>query len=139
MSEISWAKPPTSPPPLLVLPGEPESAKRARTFVRGELVKVPSVPGGHIEDVELVVSELVGNAVRYGTEPDDFLAISVEITGSGTRVEVRDPVRRHPRRRPASAERQRGRGLFILDALCSGRWGAYDTPFGKAVWAEVVR
>ncbi|NED81989.1 ATP-binding protein, partial [Streptomyces sp. SID11233] len=69
MSEISWAKPPTSPTPLLVLPGEPESAKRARTFVRGELVKVSSVPGGHIEDVELVVSELVGNAVRYGTEP----------------------------------------------------------------------
>ncbi|WP_030994338.1 ATP-binding protein [Streptomyces sp. NRRL F-5630] len=139
MSAIFWAKPPTSPPPLLVLPGEPQSAKRARTFVRGELCKVPSMPGGHIEDVELVVSELVGNAVRYGTEPDDFLAVSVVDTGSGTRVEVRDPVRRHPRHRPASTERQRGRGLFILDAPCPGRWGAYDTPFGKAVWAEVAR
>ncbi|ASY34438.1 MULTISPECIES: ATP-binding protein [Streptomyces] len=125
---------------LLVLPGEPQAARLAREHVRREAQLLdPGATDTHLDDVVLVTSELVTNAIRYGTEPGDFFAVTVRAGEAGTRVEVRDPVRRRPRRRAESEERQRGRGLFLLDALCPGRWGAYDTPFGKAVWAEVVR
>ncbi|MFJ4435311.1 ATP-binding protein [Streptomyces sp. NPDC088923] len=125
---------------LLVLPGEPQAARLAREHVRREAQLLdPGATEAHLDDVALVASELVTNAIRYGTEPGDSFAVIVLTGETGTRVEVRDPVRRRPRRRPESEDRQRGRGLLLLDALCPGQWGCYDTPFGKAVWAEVVR
>ncbi|EFL00417.1 conserved hypothetical protein [Streptomyces sp. SPB78] len=127
-------------PEPLVLPGEPQAARLAREHVRREARLLdPGATDAHLDAVVLVASELVTNAIRYGTEHGDFFAVTVRVCEAGTRIEVRDPVRRRPHRRPESGERQRGRGLFLLDALCPGRWGCDDTPFGKAVWAEVVR
>jgi anti-sigma regulatory factor (Ser/Thr protein kinase) len=90
-----------------------------------------------VDTVVLATSELVTNAVRYGTEPGDSFRVMLDADGTRTRVEVHDPVRRHPHRRAESTERTRGRGLLILDALCPGAWGVEDAPMGKAVWAEV--
>ncbi|MEU6482943.1 ATP-binding protein [Streptomyces sp. NPDC046887] len=130
--------PPPGPPPILVLLGEPESAKAARKFVREYVgYHLPGVSTDHIETVVLVACELVTNAIRYGTEPGDSVRLVLDADDRRTRVEVHDPVRRHPRRRSASDERGRGRGLVILDALCPDAWGVTDIPFGKAVWAEV--
>ncbi|MFE6972106.1 ATP-binding protein [Streptomyces sp. NPDC057682] len=125
------------PPPVLLLASEPQSAKVARDFVR-EFVPyhVPGVSEGYVETVVLVACELVTNAVRYGTEPGDSVRVVLDSDDKRTRIEVHDPVRRHPRPRPPSCERDRGRGLIILDALCPGAWGIYDIPFGKSVWAE---
>ncbi|MEU6441336.1 ATP-binding protein [Streptomyces sp. NPDC047046] len=130
----------TKPNAPVVLEGVPESAVVARRYVRQTLrEQVPDVGDSHLDDVVLVASELVSNAIRYGTEPGDSFALTVTADDVGTRVEVRDPIRRYPRRRPESSERQRGRGLFILDALCPQHWGSRDTPLGKTVWAEVPR
>ncbi|WP_411141404.1 ATP-binding protein [Streptomyces sp. x-80] len=130
--------PPDGPPPRLLLASDPQSARRAREFARE--FTAYHVPGAetHADSVVLVVCELVTNSIRYGTEPDDFLRLTLDTDEVRTRVEVHDPVRRHPRVRPESAERDRGRGLIILDALCPMAWGTYDVPFGKAVWAEVA-
>jgi two-component sensor histidine kinase len=84
------------------------------------------------------VAELATNAVRYGTEPGDSFAVVVLLTHERVRVEVHDPVRRHPRVRNSSDERSRGRGLHIVDALAA-RWDVCEREFGKAVWAEVER
>ncbi|MFD5181991.1 ATP-binding protein [Streptomyces sp. NPDC058372] len=95
------------------------------------------VPGAfeeHVETVALVACELVTNAIRYGTEPGDSLRVVLDANEGRTRVEVHDPVRRHSRRRRPSDERERGRGLFLLDALCPQSWGVGDVPFRKAVY-----
>ena len=124
-------------PPILLLASEPQSARAARMFVR-EYVShhVPQASEDHVETVVLVTCELVTNSIRYGTEPDDLVRVVIDADDGRTRVEVHDPVRRRPRVRPESDQRDRGRGLLILDFLCH-RWGVTDIPLGKAVWAEV--
>ncbi|WP_257980376.1 ATP-binding protein [Streptomyces sp. CB02959] len=130
--------PPTAPRPILLLAGEPQSARVAREYVREYvLFHVPGASEEHLETTVLVTSELVTNAVRYGTEPGDFLRVVLDADDTRTRVEVHDPVRRRPRPRPESEHRDRGRGLLILDSFCPGAWGVFDIPLGKAVWAEV--
>lgn len=144
MTERPWAVLPTpctpsaGPPPTVVLADEPESARAARNFVR-EFIRyhVPGTSEEHVDTVALVACELVTNSIRYGTEPGDSVRVVLDADDRRTRVEVHDPVRRHPRQRPVSLERERGRGLLILDALCPDAWGVYDIPFGKATWAEV--
>ncbi|MFJ6725632.1 ATP-binding protein [Streptomyces sp. NPDC091281] len=121
-----------------MLVSDPQSASVARDFVRRYVGHhLPDASTEHLDACLLVTSELVTNAIRYGTEPGDRLRLAVDADDTRTRVEVHDPVRRQPRRRPESACRARGRGLLILDALCPGRWGVSDRPMGKAVWAEV--
>ncbi|MGW0604992.1 ATP-binding protein [Streptomyces sp. NPDC002640] len=123
----------------MTLPPEPQSAGRGRAFARQYLLDTqPGATADHIDSVVLVVSELVTNAVRYGTEPGDSLRLILDVTQARTVVEVHDPVRRRPRPRPESATRNRGRGLAILDQLCPRLWGAWDRPMGKAVWAAVL-
>nr|WP_319637743.1 ATP-binding protein [Streptomyces milbemycinicus] len=119
------------------MPGEPKSASAARAFVRAFVrYHVPNASEDYAETVVLVTCELVTNSIRYGTEPGDSLRVTLDADDTRTRVEVQDPVRRHPRPRPESQKRDRGRGLIILDTLCDA-WGVRDAPFGKAVWAEV--
>ncbi|MEU9618443.1 ATP-binding protein [Streptomyces sp. NPDC048155] len=135
---------PQAPPSTLLLASEPQSVRRARDFVREFIDQhAPGTPGPHIDAVVLVTSELVTNAYRYGTEPDDKIRVVLDAEGERTRIEVHDPVRRMPRHQFASAERDhernRGRGLVILDALCPGLWGSGDRPLGKFVWAEIPR
>ncbi|MEU7045416.1 ATP-binding protein [Streptomyces varsoviensis] len=127
---------PTGPPPQLVLAGTPESVPAARAHAR-EFVgfHVPEAGREHLDDVLLVVSELVTNAVRYGTEPGDSLLVVLDAGPGRVRIEVHDTRRRKPRRRPESAARQRGHGLFIVDALAE--WGVGERPMGKIVWAVV--
>lgn len=130
--------PPDGPPAILLLAKDPTSPRAARRFVREFIAyHVPGASEDYVDSVELVACELVTNSVRYGTEPGDSLRLTLDADDSRTRVEVEDPVRRPPQIRPESDQRDCGRGLFILDALCSGAWGWHEIPFGKAVWAEV--
>ncbi|WP_406285342.1 ATP-binding protein [Streptomyces sp. NBC_00209] len=134
--------PPAGPPPSLLLASEKRSAAHARAFVREYIDHyVPDASTEHTDTAVLVASELVTNAYRYGTEPGDLISVVLDTDGTRTRIEVHDPVRRAPRHRAGADaydhEHTRGRGLFILDALCPKRWGVGDRPLGKFVWAEV--
>ncbi|WP_050372770.1 ATP-binding protein [Streptomyces acidiscabies] len=105
----------------------------ARDFAKSALpAHVPPEAAG---DFVLVVSELVTNSVRYGTEPGDSLRVVFDFSPELLRVEVHDTRRRPPRFKPESKDRQRGRGLFIVDAIAE--WGVSGREFGKIVWAEV--
>ncbi|MEV7243980.1 ATP-binding protein [Streptomyces sp. NPDC093248] len=131
--------PPSGPPTQAVFPACAEASAQARAYVREVLAHddEPLVADKR-DDVLLIVAELVTNAYRYGTEPDDSLLVAVLTTPERVRVEVHDPRRRRPHLRNESGERARGRGLHIVDALAA-RWDVDDRPMGKAVWAEVDR
>ncbi|MGW1770625.1 ATP-binding protein [Streptomyces sp. NPDC002104] len=134
---VPCCRPPVDPPPQLLLAKDPESTHAARKYAR-EFISyhVPGIPDGPMDDAVLLVSELVTNALRYGTEPGDSLRVVLAADPGHIRIEVHDPSRRRPHCKPESDERQRGRGLFILDALAAA-WGVDERPMGKAVWAEL--
>ena len=84
-----------------------------------------------IETTELMVSELVTNAVRHATRP---VTLSLVRT-SRLRCEVGDDSALLPRRRRAAPDEERGRGLQIVARLAD-RWGATRLGAGKVVWFE---
>ncbi|MGI5349222.1 ATP-binding protein [Streptomyces sp. CA-250714] len=125
-------------PTTTTLPGTPRAAAAARAYTRRAVARhAPAMPMDRIDDLCLVVSELVTNAIRYGTEPGDKLALKVVLSADRARIEVHDPVRRRPRPRPESCDRTSGRGLLVVAALAES-WGTDDRPLGKIVWAELA-
>ncbi|WP_329489408.1 SpoIIE family protein phosphatase [Kitasatospora sp. NBC_01246] len=83
------------------------------------------------EATELMVSELVTNAVQHATRP---VTLSLVRT-SRLRCEVGDDSPLLPRPRRTGPEDERGRGLQIV-ARCAERWGATRLGTGKVVWFE---
>ncbi|MEU3253543.1 SpoIIE family protein phosphatase [Streptomyces sp. NPDC006997] len=80
---------------------------------------------------ELIVSELVTNAVRYA-EPPIRLRL---LRDARLTCEVSDASSTAPRLRHARSTDEGGRGLFLVAQLAH-RWGARYTPRGKIIWAE---
>ncbi|MEU3983267.1 SpoIIE family protein phosphatase [Streptomyces sp. NPDC026672] len=80
---------------------------------------------------ELVVSELVTNAIRHATPPIRLRLIR------DTRLtcEVSDASSTAPRLRHARSTDEGGRGLFLVAQLAH-RWGARYDAEGKIIWAE---
>jgi anti-sigma regulatory factor (Ser/Thr protein kinase) len=119
---------------VAVLPADPQSAAEARSLV---LVVCNRWHADEVcSDTELVVTELIANAVRHaGTEIVVRLARLTSLRG--VRAEVTDHSTRPVRPRQAGALSENGRGLFLVDTL-SSRWGADATSEGKTVWAEII-
>ncbi|MGW7539901.1 SpoIIE family protein phosphatase [Streptomyces sp. NPDC054770] len=80
---------------------------------------------------ELIVSELVTNAVRYGAGP---IALRL-IRDASLICEVSDGSNTAPHLRRARVYDEGGRGLLLV-AQISERWGSRQTPTGKTIWAE---
>ncbi|MFI1869428.1 ATP-binding protein [Streptomyces jumonjinensis] len=120
----------------LILVSAPESVGVARTYGKEFIDShMPDASVEFVGDVQLVVSEMVTNAVRYGSEPGDSLLVVLDAGERRVRIEVDDSLRRVPQPMPESADHERGRGLVILGALA--RWGSDERPTGKVVWAEI--
>ncbi len=80
---------------------------------------------------ELILSELVTNAIRYGSEP-----IRVRLLRDRTLIcEVSDSSSTAPHLRYAATMDEGGRGLFLVAQLAE-RWGTRYTPAGKVIWSE---
>ncbi|MEU6920209.1 ATP-binding protein [Streptomyces sp. NPDC046631] len=85
-------------PPQAIYLSEPESVRPARRYVLQAAVhQEPSIPDDALDTLELLASELVTNAVRYGQEPGDSLKVTVEASPGRCRVEVHDTRHRYPR------------------------------------------
>ncbi|WKU45957.1 ATP-binding protein [Streptomyces sp. VNUA116] len=135
--EPTW-RPPVGPPPQLILESSREAPAAARDFARQYVEYALDDPDpDHLYDVALVVSELVTNSVRYGTEHPGSMLVVLDADDARTRIEVHDTVRRRPQIKPEDTGSRRGRGLHIVDALAT--WGTGTRPGGqgKFVWAEV--
>ncbi|MGW0997047.1 SpoIIE family protein phosphatase [Streptomyces sp. NPDC002523] len=101
--------------------------------VRSECAKQLTAWG--LEDLtfttELILSELITNAVRYGTDP-----IHVRMLRDRSLVcEVSDGSSTAPHLRYAATTDEGGRGLFLVSQLAE-RWGTRYTARGKVIWSE---
>ncbi|MCQ6552703.1 ATP-binding protein [Streptomyces sp. C10-9-1] len=115
------------------LPSRPESAGVARRLTSGVVLRW-ALPAQTCEHAVLLVSELVGNAVRH-TGARVFGLRMVRRRG-WIRIEVRDPSRGLPCLMPVQEMDTSGRGLFLVDTL-SDRWGVDLLPRGKTTWFEM--
>ncbi|MEV0495012.1 SpoIIE family protein phosphatase [Streptomyces atratus] len=80
---------------------------------------------------ELILSELVTNAIRYGDPP-----IRVRMLHSRSLIcEVSDSSSTSPHLRYASTTDEGGRGLYLV-AQFADRWGTRYTADGKVIWSE---
>ncbi|WP_214107242.1 ATP-binding protein [Acrocarpospora catenulata] len=121
------------------LPGAAIAVPQARDYARricGELRE------DRLDDLLLVISELVGNAVRHsesGRRPDGRIrltiteyayALQVLVTDQGSSSSV-------PRLQPDDGTvRDRGRGLAIVEQLTS-EWGWHEEPPNRVVWFDL--
>lgn len=114
------------------LPNSLLAAAQARRFLRATL-KSWALDGCE-EKTELLVSELVTNAVVHGRAP---ITLSVVADLERIRIEVADQAPGKPVLRSAAEATDHGRGIFIVDQLAD-RWGSDPVvDDGKTVWCEV--
>ncbi|MER5668398.1 SpoIIE family protein phosphatase [Streptomyces mirabilis] len=113
---------------------EPEDAApgRARRLARRALSRWGMEDMS--DSVELLVSEVVTNAVRYASRPVTLRLLRTDVL----RCEVGDDVPQLPRLRQARATDEGGRGLYLVNKLAR-RWGATRLSTGKVVWFELSR
>jgi PAS domain S-box-containing protein len=112
------------------LPADPKAAPIARAAARHQL-EVWGVDEETAFTTELIVSELVGNAVRYGAPPLRLRLIwERKLT-----IEVSDGAASAPHVIHARTIDETGRGLFIIASLAD-QWGTRYEAQGKTVWAE---
>ncbi|MGJ6963515.1 ATP-binding protein [Streptosporangium sp. G11] len=128
----------------IYLPGNPESASRARDEVRKWLGEDHPA----YENARLAVSELVTNAVRHArhgvAEPGAGpLVLRLVTYGGLLRIEVADAGLTagdpHVPSNPAFFLAEGGRGLAIVSALSGGNWGhrSRGRGPGRIVWCEL--
>ncbi|MER5926940.1 SpoIIE family protein phosphatase [Streptomyces mirabilis] len=111
------------------LPNEPAAVRIARQAAARQLGEWGLE---HlVATVELIVSELVTNAISYGGGPICLRLIQHQVLT----CEVSDSNTSHPRPRQPHIIDEQGRGLFLVAQL-SRRWGSRSATDGKVVWAE---
>lgn len=115
------------------LPRRSESAATGRRIVRAALRGWAT--GDLVDTAELVVTELIANAVQHARCDSVRLTVRRNEDG-GVHIAVTDRSHRVPVLRQPGPAGQTGRGLAIVDGLAA-RWGHDPLPWGKRVWAEL--
>ncbi len=85
------------------------------------------------DDVVLLVSELVTNAIRYAAPP---VRLEIQAGDEDVIVAVCDGSPEPPAPRPAGDDAEGGRGMLLVDLLTADH-GVRTGPPGKAVWARL--
>jgi two-component sensor histidine kinase len=112
-----------------------EASSEAR---RAVLAGDGAVPTSAREDILLLVTELVTNAVRHaGVGPDRSLRVELRRAARWVRVEVAHPGNGFQHKpEPPSLDAGGGWGLVLLDRIAD-RWGITSWAGGTCVWFEL--
>ncbi|MGE7438507.1 MULTISPECIES: amino acid permease [Kitasatospora] len=112
------------------LDSDPATVATARAAASGQLYE------WGLEELsfttELIVSELVTNAIRYASAGPIHVRL---IRDRSLVCEVSDTGHTSPHLRNAATDDEGGRGLFIIAQL-TRRWGTRYTATGKTIWAD---
>ncbi|MGH3380730.1 MAG: ATP-binding protein [Actinoallomurus sp.] len=108
----------------------PEAVKDGRDFAAARLTRyaavhdLAGVDQVHIDDVKVCVSELVTNAIKYGSGPDRTnINLEISIWPRWTRVTVDDRDPEVPNAVPVAEEMaESGRGLMIVSLYAARFW-----------------
>ena len=120
----------------------PASAGEVRRRLTADLTEA-GLPASVVGDATLVVSELVGNAVRYAQPlAGGVLEVTWSVRPDCVLLQVSDGGGPSvPERHTAGPEDIRGRGLAIVSALARN-WGVDTRPNGagpiSTVWVELA-
>jgi anti-sigma regulatory factor (Ser/Thr protein kinase) len=118
----------------LNLPPVLQAAGMARRALRDAL---RSWQLDHLADTALLlVSELVGNAIRHAQADESGLELRLATDGKRLRIEVLDPDRRTPTVGDPGPLDESGFGLVLVQALAD-EWGVRQLAIGKAVWVAL--
>jgi anti-sigma regulatory factor (Ser/Thr protein kinase) len=128
----------------MLVPHAPPSASIVRHRFVDEL-RARGLPGLVVDDAVLVLSELVGNAVRHGAPlPEGGIRVTWDVGQEAVHLEVADGGRgplRHEAHAPlaagGSADAERGRGLAIV-SLLTASWGSAFDASCAVVWADIA-
>ncbi|OIJ94656.1 histidine kinase [Streptomyces colonosanans] len=113
------------------VPLDPAAVARMRSAVSGKLDEWGLSDLGFT--MELVLSELLTNAIRYGSAP-----LRVRLIYDRMLIcEVADGSSTSPHLRYAATTDEGGRGLFLVSQVAD-RWGTRYMPQGKVIWAELA-
>jgi anti-sigma regulatory factor (Ser/Thr protein kinase) len=113
------------------LPPETGSPARAREFV-AEHLRTHAL-FSLVDDIRLVASELVTNAVTHARTP---LRVTLQQDRAGVTLYVEDDSSTGPRTLPRDLSAPNGRGIVLVAALSSD-WGVLrDSSGSKSVWAS---
>jgi signal transduction histidine kinase/DNA-binding response OmpR family regulator len=93
-----------------------------------------AVPPEIVQDATLIVSELLTNAIVYGTPP---IRLRLRKTQEELAIEVDDAASAMPRKLRATPTDLHGRGLAIV-ADVGSRWAARPDGYGKTVWSTLA-
>lgn len=113
------------------IPADPSAVAQARKDAVDQLAAWGLDEAAFV--TELVVSELVTNAIRHAQPPIQLRLIN----DSNLICEVSDGANTAPHLRRARAFDEGGRGPLLV-AQMTERWGARQTGTGKTIWAETA-
>jgi anti-sigma regulatory factor (Ser/Thr protein kinase) len=121
----------------LRVPWKPTSGRAARYALVASLREL-DVDSTVVDEAEIVVSELVGNAVRHAKPlPDGTIRVAWTVRAGVVEVEVTDgggPT--VPKPAPRSLLAVQGRGLRIVRGLAH-EWGVHEDRAGRTVWVSL--
>lgn len=119
----------------VTFPGLAAIVPSARRFVRAILAD-----SARADDMEVIASELVSNAIRHtpAGDPGGEFTVTVRTGSDWSRIEVSDTSSGewHPDPDIGSPDDEYGRGLAVIAALADKFWHDVDAS-GQTVWAEV--
>ena len=117
----------------LEVPPVGSSVQDGRRFATATLTEW-AVPPEIVQDATLIVSELLTNAIVYGTPP---IRLRLRKTADELAIEVDDAASAMPRKLRATPTDLHGRGLAIVADIGS-RWAARPDGYGKTVWSTLA-